>query len=185
MRSKTPHKMLRAIRDLGNVPVAVTAPLTPAVTEPTRRDDAERRQLTVIFTGLVCSTALSTKLDPEDMRFVIGAYHKCVAETVAGFDGFVAKYTGDEMLVYIGYPQAHEDDVERAVRARLALIEAVGKSSPRLPSDASRAAAACAMFSNWPVIRAWQRHSARSKVVPMRSAASPTSSRMRHLSNSE
>ena len=185
MRSKTPHKMLRAIRYLANVPVAVTAPLTPAATEPTRRDDAERHQLTVIFTDLVCSTALSTKLDPEDMRFVIGAYHKCVAETVAGFDGFVAKYTGDEVLVYIGYPQAHEDDVERAVRARLALIEAVGKSSPRLPSDASRAAAACAMFSSWPVIRAWQRHSARAKVVPMRSAASPTSSRMRHLSNSE
>jgi len=174
MRSKTPHKMLRAIRYLANVPVAVTAPLTPAATEPTRRDDAERHQLTVIFTDLVCSTALSTKLDPEDMRFVIGAYHKCVAETVAGFDGFVAKYTGDEVLAYTGYPQAHEDDVERAVRARLALIEAVGKSSPRLPSDASRAAAACAMFSNWPVIQVWRRRSATSRAARMRSGASST-----------
>src|SRR6516225_3211576 len=67
-------KMLRAIRDLGNAPVAVTSPSTPAATEPTRRDDAERRQLTVMFTDLVGSTALSTKLDPEDLRSVIGAY---------------------------------------------------------------------------------------------------------------
>src|SRR6516225_5444875 len=127
MRSKTPHKMLRAIRYLANVPVAVTAPLTPAATEPTRRDDAERHQLTVVFTDLVGSTALSTKLDPEDMRFVIGTYHKCVAETVARFDGFVAKYMGDGVLIYFGYPHAHEHDAERAVRAGLALIEAVPK----------------------------------------------------------
>ena len=80
-----------------------------------------------MFTDLVGSTALSTKLDPEDMRSVIGAYHKCVAETVARFDGFVAKYMGDGVLIYFGYPQAHEDDAERAVRAGLALVEAVGK----------------------------------------------------------
>jgi class 3 adenylate cyclase/predicted ATPase len=120
-------KMLRAIRDLDNASVAVTAPSAPVAAEPTRRDDAERRQLTVMFTDLVGSTALSTKLDPEDMRAVIGAYHKCVAETVARFDGFVAKYMGDGVLIYFGYPQAHEDDAERAVRAGLALIEAVGK----------------------------------------------------------
>ena len=72
--------------------------------EPPRRDDAERRQLTVMFTDLVGSTVLSTKLDPEDLRSVIGAYHKCVAETVARFDGFVAKYMGDGVLVYFGYP---------------------------------------------------------------------------------
>jgi class 3 adenylate cyclase/predicted ATPase len=95
--------------------------------EEKRRHDAERRQLTVMFTDLVGSTALSTKLDPEDMRAVIGAYHKCVAETVARFDGFVAKYMGDGVLIYFGYPHAHEDDAERAVRAGLALIEAVGK----------------------------------------------------------
>jgi predicted ATPase/class 3 adenylate cyclase len=121
------RKMLRAIRDLGNASVAVTAPSTPAATEPARRDDAERRQLTVMFADLVGSTALSTKLDPEDLRSVIGAYHKCVAETVARFDGFVAKYMGDGVLIYFGYPQAHEDDAERAVRAGLALIEAVGR----------------------------------------------------------
>jgi class 3 adenylate cyclase len=121
------HKMLRAIRDLGNVSVAAAAPAAPVATEPTRRDDAERRQLTVMFTDLVGSTALSTKLDPEDLRSVIGAYHKCVAETVARFDGFVAKYMGDGVLIYFGYPHAHEDDAERAVRAGLALIEAVGK----------------------------------------------------------
>jgi predicted ATPase/class 3 adenylate cyclase len=80
-----------------------------------------------MFTDLVGSTALSTKLDAEDMRAVIGAYHRCVAETVARFDGFVAKYMGDGVLIYFGYPQAHEDDAERTVRAGLALVEAVGK----------------------------------------------------------
>src|SRR5215475_7260990 len=126
------RKMLRAIRDLGNASVAVTAPSASVETEPTRRDDAERRQLTVMFTDLVGSTALSTKLDPEDMRSVIGAYHKCVAETVARFDGFVAKYMGDGVLIYFGYPRAHEDDPERAVRAGLALIEAAHRlGSPR------------------------------------------------------
>jgi predicted ATPase/class 3 adenylate cyclase len=121
------RKMLRAIRDLGSASVSVTASSTLVATEPTRRDDAERRQLTVMFCDLVGSTALSTKLDPEDLRSVIGAYHKCVAETVARFEGFVAKYMGDGVLIYFGYPHAHEDDAERAVRTGLALIEAVGK----------------------------------------------------------
>jgi class 3 adenylate cyclase len=112
------RKMLRAIAELSGA-----AP----VIQPATRHDAERRQLTVMFTDLVGSTALSTKLDPEDLRSVIGAYHKCVAETVARFDGFVAKYMGDGVLIYFGYPQAHEDDAERAVRAGLALVEAVGK----------------------------------------------------------
>jgi class 3 adenylate cyclase len=80
-----------------------------------------------MFCDLVGSTALSTRLDPEDPRSVIGVYHKCVAETVARFHGFVAKYMGDGVLIYFGYPQAHEDDAERAVRAGLGLIEAVGK----------------------------------------------------------
>ena len=120
-------KMLRAIRDLSNVSAAVTAPSALLDIEPTRRDDAERRQLTVMFTDLVGSTALSTTLDPEDLRSVIGAYHKCVAETVARFDGFVARYMGDGVLIYFGYPHAHEDDAERAVRAGLAIIEAIGK----------------------------------------------------------
>ena len=89
--------------------------------------EAERRQLTVMFCDLVGSTALSTRLDPEDLRELIGAYHRAVAETVGRFDGFVAKYMGDGVLIYFGYPQAHEDDAERAVRAGLAVIEAVGR----------------------------------------------------------
>ena len=75
--------------------------------------EAERRQLTVMFCDLAGSTALSARLDPEDLREVIGAYHRCVSETVARFDGYVAKYMGDGVLVYFGYPQAHEDDAER------------------------------------------------------------------------
>jgi class 3 adenylate cyclase len=124
-------KMLRAIRDLGGASIAATASSAPVAAEPIRQDDAERRQLTVMFTDLVGSTALSTKLDPEDMRSVIGAYHKCVAETVARFDGLLAKYMGDGVLVYFGYPAAHEDDAERAVRAGLAIGEAVaGMKAP-------------------------------------------------------
>jgi class 3 adenylate cyclase/predicted ATPase len=126
-------KMRRAIRDLSNVSAAVTAPSALLDIQPTRRDDAERRQLTVMFTDLVGSTALSTTLDPEDLRSIIGAYHKCVAETVARFDGFVARYMGDGVLIYIGYPHAHEDDAERAVRAGLAIIEAIGKLGIREP----------------------------------------------------
>jgi class 3 adenylate cyclase len=88
-------------------------------------DTAERRKVTVMFSDLVGSTALSTRMDPEDLREVISAYQKCVAETVSRFGGFVAKYMGDGVLVYFGYPQAHEDDAERAVRAGLELIQAV------------------------------------------------------------
>jgi class 3 adenylate cyclase len=89
-------------------------------------EGAERRQLTVLFCDVVGSTALASRLDPEDLREIIGAYHRRVAETVVRFDGFVAKYMGDGVLVYFGYPQAHEDNAERAVRAGLALIDAVG-----------------------------------------------------------
>jgi class 3 adenylate cyclase len=78
-----------------------------------------------MFCDLVGSTALASRLDPEDLREVIGAYHRCVAETIGRFDGFVAKYMGDGVLAYFGYPQAHEDDTERAVRASLAAVEAV------------------------------------------------------------
>ncbi len=88
---------------------------------------AERRQLTVMFCDLVGSTALSAQLDPEDLREVIAAYHRAVAKMVAAFDGFVAKYMGDGVLVCFGYPRAHEDDAERAVRAGLGLIDAVGR----------------------------------------------------------
>ena len=93
--------------------------------EPKIQDTAERRQVTVMFSDLVGSTALSARIDPEDLREVISAYQKCVAETVGRFGGFVAKYMGDGVLIYFGYPQAHEDDAERAVRAGLELIAAV------------------------------------------------------------
>src|SRR5215471_4957966 len=88
-------------------------------------DHAERRQITVMFSDLVGSTALSARMDPEDLRELISAYHKCVADTVRRFDGFVGQYLGDGVLVYFGYPEAHEDDAERAVRAGLELIEAM------------------------------------------------------------
>ena len=97
----------------------------PATLEPKPQDTAERRQVTVMFSDLVGSTALSTRLDPEDLREVISAYQKCVVETVRRFAGFVAKFMGDGVLVYFGYPEAHEDDAERAVRAGLELIAAV------------------------------------------------------------
>jgi class 3 adenylate cyclase len=88
---------------------------------------AERRQLTVMFCDRVGSTALSSRLDPEDMHEIIGAYHRCCAEHITKAGGFVAKYMGDGVLSYFGYPQAHEDDPERAVRGALSLIEAVPK----------------------------------------------------------
>src|SRR5271169_5279725 len=96
-----------------------------------RSAPGERRQLTVMFCDLVGSTELSTRLDPEDLREVIAAYHRGVADVVRGFDGFVAKYMGDGVLVYFGYPRAHEDDAERAVRAGLGAIEAVGRLDVR------------------------------------------------------
>lgn len=113
-------------------PDPATTPLASAPpTAPPAASAAERRQLTVMFCDLVGSTALASRLDPEDLREVIGAYHSRVAETVAGFDGFVAKYMGDGVLVYFGYPQAHEDDAERAVRAGLALIGAGAQEAAR------------------------------------------------------
>jgi class 3 adenylate cyclase len=117
------RRMLRAIAELSGA--APTLP-QPESTEPKTKDAAERRQVTVMFSDLVGSTALSARMDPEDLREVISAYQKCVAETVGRFGGFVAKYMGDGVLVYFGYPQAHEDDAERAVGAGLALVAAVG-----------------------------------------------------------
>src|SRR5215472_12523964 len=101
--------------------VATTSSAPPVSPE----DRAERRQVTVMFSDLVGSTALSARMDPEDLRELHLAYHKCVAEIVRRFGGFVAQYLGDGALVYFGYPEAHEDDAERAVRAGLELIEAM------------------------------------------------------------
>jgi class 3 adenylate cyclase len=124
--------MLAAIGELGSP--AVPLPAREATVELKPQDTAERRQVTVMFSDLVGSTALSARMDPEDLREIISAYQKCVAQTVQRFGGFVAKYMGDGVLVYFGYPQAHEDDAERSVRAGLELIQAVGglKSSAPL-----------------------------------------------------
>jgi class 3 adenylate cyclase/predicted ATPase len=114
------RKLLGAIAELrtDDSPTPEAAPVAST---------AERRQLTVMFCDLVGSTALSSKLDPEDLREVIAAYHRAVADVVGSLDGFVAKYMGDGVLVYFGYPRAHEEDAERAVRAGLGLIDAVAR----------------------------------------------------------
>jgi class 3 adenylate cyclase/predicted ATPase len=125
------RKLLAAIAalrsDLPNsgTPNVSTEPVRPGQDAGVGAGEAERRQLTVMFCDLVGSTALSARLDPEDLREVIAAYHRAVAEIVARFDGFVSRYMGDGVLVYFGYPQAHEDDAERAVRAGLSAIDAV------------------------------------------------------------
>jgi class 3 adenylate cyclase/predicted ATPase len=119
------RKMLRVIAVLGSDPR--TATQLPPVDPHLRRDDAERRQLTLMFCDIVGSTALSARLDPEEFQEIIGAYHRRCAEVIAKSGGFVTQYLGDGILAYFGYPQAHEDDAERAVRAGLALIEAVAK----------------------------------------------------------
>jgi class 3 adenylate cyclase len=95
--------------------------------DPSSQQTAERRQLTVMFCDLVGSTDLSARLDPEELREIIRDYHHCCAEAIAKAGGFVAKYLGDGVLAYFGYPQAHEYDAEHAVRAGLALTEAVPK----------------------------------------------------------
>ena len=89
------------------------------------RPEAERRQITAFFCDLVGSTALGSTLDPEDFHELISAYHKCIAETVQPFGGCVAKHFGDGDLVYFGYPDAHEDDAEQAIRAALEIVSAV------------------------------------------------------------
>jgi class 3 adenylate cyclase/predicted ATPase len=126
------RRLLDAIAALGTgVPPSPESPLPnpPSLAGEGRVGvEGERRQLTVMFCDLVGSTELSARLDPEDLRAIIGAYHRCVAEIVEGFGGFVARYMGDGVLVYFGYPQAHEDDAERAARCGLALVDRV----PRL-----------------------------------------------------
>src|SRR5712671_7179210 len=114
-------KMLRAIREL-----AAGEPVKPSQ-QPKPQDEADRRQLTVMFCDLVDSTALTAQLDPEDMGDLLRAFQRAVAAAVTRFDGHVAKWTGDGASVYFGYPRAHEDDAERATRASIALIEAVGR----------------------------------------------------------
>ena len=122
------RRLLDAIAALDTAEIPPSATATPASV-----GEAERRQLTVMFCDLVGSTPLSTRFDPEDLREIVGAYHRCVADTVGRFGGFVAKYMGDGVLVYFGYPEAHEDDAERAARAGLAVIDAVGQLATQEP----------------------------------------------------
>src|SRR5215468_2139907 len=122
------RKLLKAIAALREgaepSPAAEEPSAVPASVSATTAE-AERRQLTVMFCDLVGSTALSARLDPEDLRAVIGAYHHCVAKVIGRGGGFVAKYMGDGVLAYFGYPRADEHDAERAVRAALKLVEKV------------------------------------------------------------
>ena len=123
------RRILRLIADL--------APKSqpPAASGSPPLEGAERRQVTVMFADLVGSTALSTGMDPEDLRDVFAAYSNCAEETVSKFGGNVAQYMGDGILVYFGYPHAHEDDAEQAVRAGLELITAVGGLKTRIPQQ--------------------------------------------------
>ena len=121
------RKILRAIAELGGVAPAATE----TATEPVSRDDAERRHLTVMICDLVGSTALSARLDPEDMRVVTDAYHAACARITRTYDGFLAEFRGDGILAYFGYPIAHEDDAERTVRAGLDIIAAVARLETR------------------------------------------------------
>ena len=125
------RKILATIAELGIATQPTPEP--PRSVEPKLQEAAERRHVTVMFSDLVGSTAMSTRMDPEDLREVISSYQKCVAQTGRRFGGFVAKYMGDGVLVYFGYPQAHEDDAERAVRAGLELITAVSSLKPNAP----------------------------------------------------
>jgi class 3 adenylate cyclase/tetratricopeptide (TPR) repeat protein len=121
---------LRIRNAIAKLATAPTAEVNVSATTPlweTTVASAERRQLTVMFCDLVGSTALSARLDPEDLRSIIGAYHRCCTDQVERNGGFVAKYMGDGVLAYFGYPQAHEHDAERAVRAGLDLVAAVPK----------------------------------------------------------
>ena len=111
-----------------DVQPAPTLPLPAAPPSP----EAERRQLTVLFCDLVDSTALSTKLDPEDLREVVRAYQAACAEVIERFNGHIAQYLGDGLLVYFGYPQAHEDDAQRAVHTGLGMVEAMDTLNRRL-----------------------------------------------------
>ncbi|RWK44302.1 adenylate/guanylate cyclase domain-containing protein [Mesorhizobium sp.] len=135
------RKLIDAIADLQDQDARSRSNLSggrrrPAPTAASPEAGAERRQLTVMFCDLVGSTALASRLDVEDLREVIGAYQQCVSDTINRFGGFVAKYMGDGVLVYFGYPQAHEDDAERAVRAGLALIDIVSDLEPSDPLQA-------------------------------------------------
>jgi len=131
------RKLLNAIERLhseGGAPTTIFD--TPPGRDKAAKDTAERRQVTVMFSDLVGSTSLSAFMDPEDLREIISAYQTCVAAAVRRFEGFLAKYMGDGVLIYFGYPNAHEDDAERAVRAALEAIVAIGALELSVPLQA-------------------------------------------------
>ena len=109
--------------------------LATAAGHVSRPPDAERRQLTVLFCDLVESTVLASQLDPEELREVVQAYQDTCAKVIARFEGYIAQYLGDGLLVYFGYPRAHEDDAQRAVRAGLGMVEALGQLNTRLAQE--------------------------------------------------
>ena len=136
-------KLLNAIRTLSKAPTAEDARAPPSLAQAHGRKSglelpSERRQLTTMFVDLVGSTALSSKLDPEEMREVIRGYQNAVSGEIIRFEGHVAKFMGDGVLAYFGWPQAHEDEAERAVRAGLAIVGAV----PQLTTPAKEKLAA-------------------------------------------
>src|SRR5262249_52249752 len=110
-----------------------TQSAAPPTTVP--RPEAERRQLTVLFCDLVDSTTLAGQLDPEDLREVVRAYQATCAEVIQQFEGYIAQYLGDGLLIYFGYPHAHEDNAQRAVRASLGMLNAMQALNARLEQD--------------------------------------------------
>ena len=122
---------LPVLRQAERPTVAADAPSAVAAAP-----EAERRQLTVMFCDLVGSTALSTGMDPEDLRDVIASYQSRCSAAIRRYDGFVAKYMGDGILVYFGYPRAHEDEAERSVRAGLDIVDAMAELNAAIPPAA-------------------------------------------------
>src|SRR5262245_58034894 len=124
------RKIMRAAAALNQTAVASQK---TEVSEISSDEGGERRHLTVVFCDLVDSSALSARLDPEDMRRLISSYHTCIGELIGRYEGMIARYMGDGVLAYFGYPRAQEDDPERAVRAGLALVEELPKL--RVPTE--------------------------------------------------
>jgi hypothetical protein len=123
-----PLPQQRATQAIQHVPLIPLPPNAPP-------SEAERRQLTVLFCDLVDSTVLASQLDPEDLRAVVRAYQETCAKVIARFEGHIAQYLGDGLLVYFGYPLAHEDDAQRAVRAGLGMVEALGQLNAHLERE--------------------------------------------------
>src|SRR5580765_3152233 len=129
------RKLLRALAEMaGTRPASADAIGTPTA-QPAATESGERRQLTVMFCDLVGSTELSSRLDPEELRTVMRAYQETAAAVIQRFEGHIAQYLGDGLLIYFGYPRAHEDDAQRAVRAGLGIVEAIGALEERLDRE--------------------------------------------------